>query len=573
MSLLVFASAGMTAQPVPTKDKWVPAVKYLGPKLPNIEVIPAHMPLPATSTGIGTGSQILMDRPDGSFLCTANFVWDSGSTKYLGAAGHCFVEADKSSTHGPDADYNPASTKVYVCVSECDFGGQLGSVFGTFAELGAVAYARQDRGGAAAGEDFGIVEIPQSLHSQIRNSMPVWGGPNSVEDVSLGRQVCVYGNAAGLGEVWATKARSGVGQGLSSNQRYWVASIPSFQGDSGSGLITCAPDGGGMHGVGAAGVITHIALVGVNGGRMLGTTVGQAADMTLRDAGLAIKLTLADGSLVAPAAPPPPPPPPPPPVVPDPPNGSIGLNQTYSWSAGPFTRQAPLVDSILFGDECDAVNDEGDFCDYEYVGVTVPAGGAVLKVTIASGKPESDFDLFVFRPNGQELDRSTASATPPEVVEKTILQSGTYIIAVDPYSVDNDSYSGTVTLLPIPQASPVTGNPRIYQNGLVDPFIAGGHAVVPGTSVRLSVRTIQSASVTLSVTPEPNFVGLHRILRNGVEVFGPFETLERADGTNFRTDSDWVVPNDAPSGTYVFEGFVTVNGQTYKTGSLEFTIL
>jgi hypothetical protein len=67
--------------------------------------IPAALVTPAMAQNIGPGSHLLIDIPNaGTFGCTTNFIWASGNTRYLGAAGHCFIPEGTVATHGPGAD-------------------------------------------------------------------------------------------------------------------------------------------------------------------------------------------------------------------------------------------------------------------------------------------------------------------------------------------------------------------------------------------------------------------------------------------------------------------------------------
>lgn len=241
----------------------------------------AEIASPSAGDGIGPGSYLLIDRPDGSFICTANFVWrDAAGNRYLGAAGHCFLPdgVDAAPSGDPAHQY---SSRVQVCVSGCAFGGQLGTVIvGTPADLGTVAYARQSQGGVDVGNDFGLVRIPAGLG--VRPSMPVWGGPSGTPTPpSLGQPVCLYGNAAGLGEVFATKARAGVAGVGTANA--WYASIPSAPGDSGSAVVNCPA----LSGTTAVGILTHLATNGT--GFIAGTTAARAKAMAT-EAGLTINI-------------------------------------------------------------------------------------------------------------------------------------------------------------------------------------------------------------------------------------------------------------------------------------------
>ena len=235
-------------------------------------------PTPKASDGIGPGSYVLITRSDGTFICTANFIWQGVST-YLGAAGHCFLKPGESSL----ADGNSVS-RVQVCVSNCFFGGQLGAVVrGAFATLGSVFYARQLDPRASdpkdIGHDFGLVTIPSALFSKIRRTVPVWGGPSGSASLGTGNPVCFYGNGVVAGETFATKARAGAGELQRAGA--WYAALPGSPGDSGSGVVKCLSTA-------AIGILTHI-VVGVPTG-IAGTTVAQAIAMVASDTGTTIGL-------------------------------------------------------------------------------------------------------------------------------------------------------------------------------------------------------------------------------------------------------------------------------------------
>lgn len=239
----------------------------------NRVVVPAHLPAPTTGAGIGPGSLIFTTIPgEGSFICTANWVWASGSTRYLGAAGHCFLPPDKKATHGAGADYNASGVVTQVCLSGCATGGSLSGLFGTFVNLGAVKYARQTGPGGDLGNDFGIVEVPTGLHANLRPALPMWGNAVGTGTLFTGNVTCHYGNGIGVGEVYPTKGRLGVG--IASDANRWFAAIPSAPGDSGSAVATCSTDSGGVHAVNAIGVLTHISSGGITG-----TTMSRAVAM------------------------------------------------------------------------------------------------------------------------------------------------------------------------------------------------------------------------------------------------------------------------------------------------------
>ena len=259
----------------------------------HTSVVPLALVTPAMAQNIGPGSHLIIEIPGvGTFGCTANFIWASGSVRYLGAAGHCFIPEGTTATHGAGADYNASGVQVSVCVSNCSFGGQAGfQLTGDLVELGPVAYARQTAASGDVGNDFGVVTIPSSLASQIRPSMPVFGGPTAVESVALGQPVCHYGNGVIVGETFVTMARVGVGGG--SNATYWSGDLAAAPGDSGSAVETCTVNASGVSGRGAAGVLTHLGVEAglAQHGFVLGTTIPRAISMA-GEAGLSLSVVL-----------------------------------------------------------------------------------------------------------------------------------------------------------------------------------------------------------------------------------------------------------------------------------------
>ncbi len=261
-------------------------------RINRTRTIPLALVTPAMAQNIGPGSHLLIEIPAaGTFGCTANFVWTDGATQYLGAAGHCFLAEGTTATHGAGADFDATNVVVRVCVSNCSFGGQAGFVItGDLVTLGSVDYARQTAADGDIGNDFGIVTIPASLAPLIRRSMPVFGGPSSVEEVTQGRPLCHYGNGVGVGEVFATMARVGVGGGAT--PKYWMGDLAAAPGDSGSAVVTCGLVGTDLAGQGAAGILTHLGVeIGVEHGVVFGTTIARAIEMAT-EAGISISLAL-----------------------------------------------------------------------------------------------------------------------------------------------------------------------------------------------------------------------------------------------------------------------------------------
>ena len=237
-------------------------------------------PLPAGSTGIGPGAAMLQTIPgEGTFICTANFVFRDGSRYFLGAAGHCFLPEGKKSTHGAGADYNAGGVEVEVCVASCLFGGQLTGFLGDMRTLGTVAYARQESSEGDIGSDFGVVEIPTSLHSLINPRMPMWSGPAGERGTEgTGTPVVHYGNGIDAGTVFLTKGRAGTGLN-DGEANSWQANILINGGDSGSAINHAAVNAADvLRGTDALGIVTHgLIIPGVPLG--WGTSIGRALSM------------------------------------------------------------------------------------------------------------------------------------------------------------------------------------------------------------------------------------------------------------------------------------------------------
>lgn len=252
---------------------------------------------PEAATDIGPGSALLITIPnEGRFGCSANFVYNSatGPRRYLGAAGHCFLPGDRTSTHGAGADYDASGVTVQVCIANCAKGFRSGIVAeGTWLTLGKVRYARQNReDGEAVGYDFGVVEIPRKIEGVVRHSLPVWGGPTGMHTLAFGDFGCHYGNGIVTGELYPTKARVGVGG--ASDDVAWAGDFVAAFGDSGSGMVMCTPSGTTFVGQGAVGILTHLGVwVDTNGehGVVLGTNIDQAIRMAT-EARLSLTLAL-----------------------------------------------------------------------------------------------------------------------------------------------------------------------------------------------------------------------------------------------------------------------------------------
>ena len=259
---------------------------------------PTDLPGPTSADGVGPGEMIVITQGSSVLGCTANFVWtDSSGNRYLGTAGHCLLPSNVAEAGA--SQLAKLDTDIQICTKSCLFGGQTGflldPVVGNMLDLGAAGYyARQYPNGQpnVLGDDFALIALPAG--TTVRPAVPVWGGPTGPGTIGTGSPVCFYGNAAGLGEVFATKARTGIGMGEQAdpapNQAIspWYANVPAFEGDSGSAVVNCTPGAGGLTGTTAVGILTDLVAGGT--GVVEGTTVAQAVQMVAADLHLSISL-------------------------------------------------------------------------------------------------------------------------------------------------------------------------------------------------------------------------------------------------------------------------------------------
>jgi hypothetical protein len=250
-------------------------------------------PLPEDAVGIGPGSPILTTIPgEGTFICTANFVYKSGSNYYLGAAGHCFLPEGKKATHGSGADYNAGSVVTEVCVDFCHFGGELTGLLGDFVRLGSVAYARQTGPGGDIGNDFGLVQVPASLVGSLRPELPMWEGPTGANGAEgTGKVLAHYGNGIDAGTFMPSKGRLGtsLNDGIASS---WQGNLEINGGDSGSPVVHTTIDAStdAVTGAAALGIVTHGLITGAVP-LAWGTSITQAISMAT-EANLSLTLVL-----------------------------------------------------------------------------------------------------------------------------------------------------------------------------------------------------------------------------------------------------------------------------------------
>jgi hypothetical protein len=165
--------------------------------------------------------------------CTANFVFEDGSSVYIGQAAHCSGTDGNTATNGCEAGSLPVGTQV-----EVDGASQPGTmVYNSW-------IAMQEKGETDADtcqyNDFALVRLAAADVDKVNPSVPYWGGPTGLGGAtSSGEDVYSYGNSSlrlGVSQLSPKKGTSlGTDSGGWNHTVYTVT--PGIPGDSGSGFV------------------------------------------------------------------------------------------------------------------------------------------------------------------------------------------------------------------------------------------------------------------------------------------------------------------------------------------------
>jgi hypothetical protein len=165
--------------------------------------------------------------------CTSNFVFEEGSTVYLGQAAHCSGTGGQTETDGCTSGSLPLGTPVEV--SGASKPGVL--AYNSWLTMQAAGASDPD---TCAYNDLALIRLDPADLSRVNPSVPGYGGPTGLGTVGgLGATVFSYGNSELRGGI--TKLGPKQGTVIQNEGGGWshivITLTPGIPGDSGSGFM------------------------------------------------------------------------------------------------------------------------------------------------------------------------------------------------------------------------------------------------------------------------------------------------------------------------------------------------
>jgi hypothetical protein len=165
--------------------------------------------------------------------CTSNFVFQDGTSVYLGQAAHCSGTGAQTETDGCSSGSLPLGTKVEVK------GASKPATLAYSSWLAMQARGESDAD-TCAYNDFALVRLDPADVGRVNPSVPSFGGPTGVGSVGgLGATVYSYGNSSLRAGVTKLSPKQGIViQSEGNGWSHVVATLtPGIPGDSGSGFL------------------------------------------------------------------------------------------------------------------------------------------------------------------------------------------------------------------------------------------------------------------------------------------------------------------------------------------------
>ncbi|HEX5525796.1 MAG TPA: serine protease [Solirubrobacterales bacterium] len=188
--------------------------------------------------------------------CTSNFVFEEGSTVYLGQAAHCSGTGGQTETDGCTSGSLPIGTPVEVTGAEKP--GTL--AYNSWLTMQAAGEKDPD---TCAYNDLALIRLDPADVGRVNPSVPGFGGPTGVGTVGeLGSTVYSYGNSELRGGVTKLSPKQGIViQNEGGGWSHIVSTLtPGIPGDSGSGFMNEAGQA-----IGVLSTLQIAPLAGTNG--------------------------------------------------------------------------------------------------------------------------------------------------------------------------------------------------------------------------------------------------------------------------------------------------------------------
>lgn len=188
--------------------------------------------------------------------CTSNFVFQEGSTVFIGQAAHCSGTGGQTETDGCTSGSLPIGTPVEV--SGASKNGTL--AYNSWLAMQAAGEKDPD---TCAYNDLALVRLDPADVGSLNPSVPGYGGPTGVGTVGdLGSTVFSYGNSElRLGISKLSPKQGTVIQNEGGGWSHIVVTLtPGVPGDSGSGFMNEAGQA-----IGVLSTLQLAPLAGTNG--------------------------------------------------------------------------------------------------------------------------------------------------------------------------------------------------------------------------------------------------------------------------------------------------------------------
>jgi len=246
----------------------------LVPAAPAASAAPAWAP--AATAAIHPGVQTVT----AGAQCTANYVFYSGTTVYLGQAAHCSGTGAATETDGCDSASLPLGTPV-------DVGGVATGtlVYNSWLTMQAQGETNPD---TCAYNYLALIQLSPTDAARVNPSIPFFGGPTGVGGATaLGDQVYSYGNSSLRFGLTQLSPKRGISLGSEANG--WTHTVytltPGIPGDSGSAFLNASGQ--------AIGVLSTVAIAPLAASNGVGDI---AHELAYLNSHTALSVTLANGT-------------------------------------------------------------------------------------------------------------------------------------------------------------------------------------------------------------------------------------------------------------------------------------